>query len=70
MGCQPSITQVFQKVMVNGADTHDLFKFCRGVTLPSPAKDQPGMAQKLGEAIKWNFGKYVIDGDGRGGGCK
>ena len=51
--------------MVNGADTHDVFKFCRGVTLPSPAKDQPGMAQKLGEAIKWNFGKYVIDGDGQ-----
>jgi glutaredoxin len=56
---------VFQKVMVNGDDTHDVFKFCRGVTLPGPADGQPGMAQKPGEAIKWNFGKYVIDSDGQ-----
>lgn len=66
VGCtQPNVTQVFQKVMVNGDETHDVFKFCRSATLPSPAKGQPGAAQKKGEAIGWNFGKYVIDGDGQ-----
>lgn len=51
--------------MVNGDETHDVFKFCRSAALPSPGQGQPGMAQKVGEAIKWNFGKYVIDGDGQ-----
>ncbi len=52
-------------MMVNGDETHDVFKFCRSAVLPRPAKGQPGMAQKPGEAIGWNFGKYVIDGDGQ-----
>lgn len=46
---------MFQKVDVNGANTHPLYK-----QLKSGA---PGL---LGtQAIKWNFTKFLVDGEGR-----
>jgi glutathione peroxidase len=45
---------LFEKVDVNGANAHPLFKFLE--------KAAPGI---LGtEAIKWNFTKFLIDGSG------
>ena len=61
----PPVTHIFSKINVNGEQTHDVFKFCRSFALSAPPKGQAGTAQKGGDAIKWNFGKYVIDGDGR-----
>ncbi len=46
--------QMFEKIDVNGDDTHPVYVFL---------KDQlPG---KLGKKIKWNFTKFLIDRDGR-----
>jgi glutathione peroxidase len=45
---------VFQKVEVNGANAHPLFKLL---------KDRaPGW---LGRSIKWNFTKFLVDREGR-----
>ena len=45
--------QMFSKIDVNGADTHPVFKFL---------KSQIGGT--LGEDIKWNFTKFLIDREG------
>jgi glutathione peroxidase len=42
------------KVKVNGADTHPVFKLLK--------KQAPGA---IGGAIKWNFTKFLVSGDGR-----
>ncbi len=45
---------LFQKIDVNGANAHPLFKYLE--------KAAPGI---LGtEAIKWNFTKFLVDGSG------
>jgi glutathione peroxidase len=45
---------MFDKVDVNGANAHPLFRYLTG--------EAPGV---LGlEAIKWNFTKFLIDRDG------
>lgn len=43
----------FEKVNVNGADASPVFKFVR--------KEQGGI---MGNAIKWNFTKFLIDREG------
>ncbi len=46
--------QMFDKIDVNGANAHPLYKFL--------TEEAPGL---LGfEAIKWNFTKFLIDRDG------
>ena len=45
--------QMFSKIDVNGENAHPVYKF-----LKSQKKDI------LGEAIKWNFEKFVIDKEG------
>ncbi len=46
--------QLTEKIMVNGKETHPVFKYL---------KDQlPG---KLGKRIKWNFTKFLITPDGQ-----
>jgi len=44
---------LFEKVDVNGANTHPLFKFL---------KEQKG--ELLGNDIKWNFAKFLVGSDG------
>ena len=44
---------MFEKVDVNGINTHPLWKFL---------KDQQG--EMLGDDIKWNFGKFLVGRDG------
>lgn len=46
---------MFQKIKVNGADAHPLYKF-----LKKEAKGAAGT-----EAIKWNFTKFLIDREGK-----
>ena len=46
---------LFQKVDVNGANTHPLFKYL---------KEQKG--ELLGNDIKWNFAKFLIGRNGQG----
>ncbi|GAB2024146.1 glutathione peroxidase [Lactovum odontotermitis] len=43
---------MFQKIEVNGANAHPLYKFLK--------KEKAG----IGGAIKWNFTKFLIDRDG------
>lgn len=46
---------LFSKIDVNGKNTHPLFAFLK--------KEEKGV---LGtEAIKWNFTKFLVDGEGR-----
>ena len=45
---------LFQKVDVNGANTHPLFKYL---------KEQKG--ELLGNDIKWNFAKFLVGRDGQ-----
>lgn len=45
---------MFEKIKVNGAEAHPLYKFL---------KDQ--QKGSLGEAIKWNFTKFLIDKNGQ-----
>ena len=46
---------MFSKIDVNGPDTHPLYAFLKSA--------EPGL---LGtEAIKWNFTKFLIGGDGK-----
>jgi glutathione peroxidase len=46
---------LFAKIEVNGANAHPLYKLLK--------QQQPGI---LGtEAIKWNFTKFLVDGDGK-----
>jgi glutathione peroxidase len=46
---------MFAKIDVNGAGTHPLYRYLKD--------EAPGV---LGTgAIKWNFTKFLVDGDGR-----
>lgn len=45
---------LFAKIDVNGGDTHPLYKFLK--------KERKGIAGS--EAIKWNFTKFLVDGNG------
>ena len=45
---------MFSKIKVNGKNAHPLYKFLK--------KEAPG---SLGNAIKWNFAKFVIDKQGK-----
>jgi glutathione peroxidase len=45
---------MFEKIDVNGNNTHPVFKFLKG-----------RLGGFLGSRIKWNFTKFVIDGKGR-----
>jgi glutathione peroxidase len=42
-----------EKIQVNGAHTHPIFKYLKAQTKSS-----------LGSAIKWNFTKFLVSGDG------
>ena len=44
---------MFEKIDVNGTNTHPLFRFLK--------EKQPGLA---GKAVKWNFTKFLIDRSG------
>jgi len=44
---------LFSKVDVNGENAHDLFRYLR--------KETKGL---LGDAIKWNFTKFLVDQEG------
>lgn len=46
---------LFDKVEVNGDNAHPLYKFLK--------KEKKGLAGS--EAIKWNFTKFLVDGDGQ-----
>mmetsp|Transcript_72360 Transcript_72360/g.170209 ORF Transcript_72360/g.170209 Transcript_72360/m.170209 type:complete len:118 (+) Transcript_72360:204-557(+) len=43
---------LFEKVDVNGPNTHDVYRFLRST---------PGMEEK----IEWNFGKFIVAPDGK-----
>jgi len=45
---------LFKKVEVNGAGTHPVFAYLK--------KSAPGL---LGDSIKWNFTKFLVDREGR-----
>lgn len=45
---------MFQKIEVNGSNTHPLFQYLKQAL--------PGF---MGERIKWNFTKFLIDADGQ-----
>ncbi|HNS85883.1 MAG TPA: glutathione peroxidase [Parvularculaceae bacterium] len=45
---------MFAKIDVNGENAHPLYKFLK--------KEKKGLAGT--EAIKWNFTKFLVDGDG------
>ncbi len=45
---------IFKKIEVNGAGTHPVFRFLKS--------EAPGL---LGEGIKWNFTKFLVDRSGR-----
>lgn len=45
---------MFAKIDVNGEDAHPLYKFLK--------KEKKGLAGS--EAIKWNFTKFLVDGEG------
>jgi glutathione peroxidase len=47
--------QMFEKVDVNGADAHPLYKFL--------THEAPGALKT--EAIKWNFTKFLVDKNGK-----
>ena len=45
---------IFEKVEVNGSNTHDIFKYLKA--------ELPGT---LGQRIKWNFTKFLLDAEGK-----
>lgn len=45
---------MFSKIEVNGKNAHPVFEFLR--------KSKGGL---LGDRIKWNFTKFLVDGDGK-----
>lgn len=45
--------QLFEKIQVNGANTHPVFQFLKGK-----------LGGLFGSRIKWNFTKFVIDKEG------
>lgn len=46
--------QMFEKINVNGSETHPLYKFLK--------QKQKGLMGSL--SIKWNFTKFIVDKDG------
>jgi len=48
--------QMFSKIDVNGADAHPLWKWL---------KEQPNGRGFLGNSIKWNFTKFLINREGQ-----
>lgn len=46
---------MFSKIDVNGENAHPLYKFLK--------KEKKGLAGS--EAIKWNFTKFLVDGEGK-----
>lgn len=49
---------MFEKVDVNGPNTHPLWNYMK------EQKGEPGLAAFLGKDIKWNFAKFLIGRDG------
>ena len=45
---------IFEKIEVNGPGTHDIFKYLKA--------ELPGT---LGQRIKWNFTKFLLNSDGK-----
>jgi glutathione peroxidase len=45
---------IFSKIEVNGSGSHPLYKFLKN--------EKGGL---LGDAIKWNFTKFLVDKQGR-----
>lgn len=45
---------IFEKIEVNGSGTHDIFKYLKA--------ELPGT---LGQRIKWNFTKFLLDAEGK-----
>lgn len=45
--------KIFDKIKVNGDEAHELFKYLK--------KEKKGI---LGEKIKWNFTKFIVDREG------
>jgi len=45
---------IFEKTEVNGSNTHDIFKYLKA--------ELPGT---LGQRIKWNFTKFLLDAEGK-----
>ncbi len=45
---------IFEKIKVNGADTHSLYKYLKSE-----------LSGFLGSSIKWNFTKFIIDKEGK-----
>lgn len=45
---------LFKKIEVNGDNTHPVFEYLK--------KNAPGL---LGQRIKWNFTKFLVDGQGK-----
>jgi len=50
---------LMSKIEVNGDGAAPLFKWLK------EAKKEEGMAGMLGNDIKWNFGKFLVDGQGK-----
>lgn len=50
---------MMDKVEVNGDNAAPLFKWLKD------AKKEGGIAAAMGNDIKWNFGKFLVDGDGK-----
>lgn len=46
--------EIFEKICVNGEDTHDVYKFLK--------QSKQGV---FGDSIKWNFTKFLLDRDGK-----
>lgn len=51
---------VFSKIDVNGPNAHPIYQFLKE-TAPSTGM----LGGLLGKDIKWNFAKFLVDGDGR-----
>ena len=50
---------IFSKILVNGADCHELYKFLRtNSSLYDKATD-------TAKEIPWNFGKFLLDSEGK-----
>jgi len=45
---------LFEKIKVNGSETHPVFRFLKGHT-----------SSTLGSFIKWNFTKFLVDRNGK-----
>ena len=50
---------MMSKIEVNGDNADPLFKWLK------EAKKEAGLAAAMGNDIKWNFGKFLVDGDGK-----